>query len=60
MKARTTMRRSSKSYWTRTMKRRKRRLRRLGLPRKKGAKNRMRMMSMLRMMITLTKKRCWT
>jgi hypothetical protein len=63
MRARTTMRRSSRSCWIKMMRRRSKRL-----PRKevrlrnkmRREKNRMKTMSMPRMMTTSTKKRCWT
>ena len=61
MRARTTMRRSSRSCWIKMMRRRSKRLRRVVLLRNKiRARNRMKTMSMLRMMTTSTKKRCWT
>jgi hypothetical protein len=63
MRVRTTMRRSSRSCWIKMRRRRSKRL-----PRKevrlrnkmRRERNRMMTMSMLRMMTTSTKKRCWT
>jgi hypothetical protein len=59
MRERITMRRSLRNCSIRTMKRRMRLLRRLHHPRKLR-RNRMKMMSMPRMMTTSTKKKCST